>query len=141
MTLVTVPEAAARLGIAPQTVKRRLKRGELHGQQQATPQGFVWLIEVPEDYTINGSGIPGGIPGNTPDAPTLDSPLRELVAMLQTQVEAQQEQLEAKDKQLEARAREVQELHVLLQQAQAQVALPAPRDHRPWWRRVWQRRE
>jgi hypothetical protein len=39
--------------------------------------------------------------------------------------------------QLEVREREVQELHVLLQQAQA--ALPAPRDHRPWWQRLWRR--
>jgi hypothetical protein len=38
-------------------------------------------------------------------------------------------QLEAKDKQIE-------QLHVLLQQAQA--ALPAPRENRPWWR-LWQR--
>jgi hypothetical protein len=45
------------------------------------------------------------------------------------------DQLEAKDKQIEAEGREVQELHVLLQQAQA--ALPAPReDHHSWWRRL-----
>jgi hypothetical protein len=53
-----------------------------------------------------------------------------MVAMLQERVNAQQEELEA-------RRREVQELHVLLQQAQA--ALPTPRDHRPWWQRLWRR--
>jgi hypothetical protein len=41
-----------------------------------------------------------------------------------------QEQLQSKDGQIE-------QLHVLLQQAQA--ALPAPRDHRPWWQRLWRR--
>ena len=46
------------------------------------------------------------------------------------QVQAQKEQLSAKDRQFG-------ELHVLVQQARA--ALPAPRDKRPWWRRVWWR--
>jgi predicted RNase H-like nuclease (RuvC/YqgF family) len=58
---------------------------------------------------------------------------QELIEALQSQIQAQKDQLEAKDKQIEARGREVQELHVLLQQAQA--ALPAPRDNRPWWHR------
>ncbi len=48
MPFVTVPEAATRLGIAPQTVKRRLKRGKLRGRQESTPQGFVWLVDVPD---------------------------------------------------------------------------------------------
>jgi hypothetical protein len=46
-----------------------------------------------------------------------------MVAMLQAQ-------LEVKDKQIE-------QLHVLLQQAQA--ALPALKQNRPWWQRLWQR--
>ena len=47
------------------------------------------------------------------------------------------DQLEAKDKQIEARGREVQELHVLLQQAQ--TALPAAGDNRSWWHKLWHR--
>ncbi len=140
MTLVTVPEAAVRLGISPQTVKRRLKRGELGGEQRATPQGFNWLIEVPEEHTTNGT--PNGIPTGTPMSsaigaddisagiPSGDSSVYELVAALQTQVDAQQKQLEAKD-------RQIGELHVLLQRAQ--LALPAPEQSRPWWRRLWPR--
>ena len=54
--------------------------------------------------------------------------MKALVARLEAQVSAQQGQLTAKDHQIE-------QLHVLLQQAQA--ALPAPRG-RPWWR-WWQR--
>jgi hypothetical protein len=38
--------------------------------------------------------------------------------------------------QLDSKDRQIEQLHVLLQQAQA--ALPAPRSGRPWWR-VWQR--
>jgi septal ring factor EnvC (AmiA/AmiB activator) len=51
--------------------------------------------------------------------------LEEMVAMLQAHIVTQGSELEAKNQQ-------ISELHVLLQQAQA--ALPAPRDGRPWWR-------
>jgi chromosome segregation ATPase len=56
--------------------------------------------------------------------------LREMVSMLHAQVEADREELTSKNKQIE-------QLHVLLQQAQA--ALPAPRDNRSWWQRWWRR--
>jgi hypothetical protein len=56
--------------------------------------------------------------------------LKDEVSLLQHQLDAQQTQLESKDKQIE-------QLHVLLQQAQA--ALPAPRDNRSWWQRLWRR--
>jgi hypothetical protein len=88
MPFVTVPEAATRLGIAPQ----RVKRGKLRGHQETTPN---------------------------------------------EQVQAQKEQLSAKDRQLENKDRQIGELHVLVQQAQA--ALPAPRDNRSWWQKLWRR--
>jgi hypothetical protein len=182
MPFVTVPEAATRLGIAPQTVKRRLKRGKLRGRQETTPQGFVWLVDVPDipDYHRGGitngishgiphsdADIPGGIngkPAGTPDgdlgtpdnilieessnneAPSISERVailntevegqRALIASLNEQVQAQKEQLSAKDRQLENKDRQIEELHVLLQHAQ--VALPAPRENRPWWR-FWER--
>jgi hypothetical protein len=56
---------------------------------------------------------------------------QELVDSLQAQVKVQQEELTAKNKQIE-------QLHILLQQAQS--ALPAPTENRQsWWRRLWQR--
>jgi chromosome segregation ATPase len=70
--------------------------------------------------------------------------LRELVDTLRSQVEAKDREAETRDKQmeilsqqLEAKDRQIGELHILLQQAQA--ALPAPRDNRSWWRRTWRR--
>ena len=57
-----------------------------------------------------------------------------LVATLKCQIAGQQEQLSVKDLQLETKDRQIGELHILLQQAQA--ALPAPKEnrHRSWWR-------
>ncbi len=123
--------------------------------------------EVPPGISQSDPDMPGGINGipvGTPDGDlgasadflTEDSPYdealsilervailntevegqRALIASLNEQVQAQKEQLSAKDRQLENKDRQIGELHVLLQQAQA--ALPAPKDHRPWWR-FWER--
>ena len=112
---VTITEVARRLGISERTVRRRLHNGELSGRQVATPQGFVWTVEVPDD------GPNGQTNGKAADG-ELEA-LRELVAVLKDQVETKDQQ--------------IKELHILLQQAQA--ALPAPRENRSWWRRVWRR--
>lgn len=44
---VPIKEAAERLGVSADTIKRRMKAGELVGHQKPTAQGFVWLVEVP----------------------------------------------------------------------------------------------
>jgi transcriptional regulator with XRE-family HTH domain len=56
--------------------------------------------------------------------------LEELVGALWDRIRAQEEEIAAKNKQIE-------QLHVLLQQAQ--TALPAPKDSRPWWQKLWHR--
>ena len=122
--LLTIAEAAQRLGVSIDTVHRRLKRGQLSGHQHTTPQGFTWLIEIPV-APRDSESTPADAPAIAGDTHRLE----QMVSMLQAQVDAHQLQLETKDQQ-------IKELHVLLQQAQA--ALPAPRDMRPWWR-FWQR--
>jgi len=61
--LVPMTEAARRLGVSVDTVKRRLKRGDLTGEQLPTPQGFTWLIAMPI-----GSGSADTPPNQTHDA-------------------------------------------------------------------------
>jgi transposase-like protein len=129
MELVTVPEAARRLGVTEDTVKRRLRKGELQGERKARPQGYTWMVELPDEESETDSTVTGTVSSSGDD--TVDHRvsngeirrLEEMVSMLQHQ--------------LEVREREVQELHVLLQQAQA--ALPAARDNRRWWQRLWRR--
>jgi len=105
--LVSVGEAARRLGVSTDTIRRRIGKGELTAHQEPTPQGFRWEVELqPNDQPVNGHE------GNT----------EALVTALQAQVEAQGQELDA-------RRREVAELHQLLAQ---QTALNAAR--RPWWR-------
>lgn len=114
---VTIQEAAHKLGIAESTVRRRLRNGELQGEQMTTPQGYTWLVELPDDVTAEkesdlllseGAGV-----------------MRELVDSLRSHVNGLEGQLTTKDRQIE-------QLHVLLQQVQA--ALPAPSEPKSWWR-------
>jgi hypothetical protein len=127
---VTIPEAAQLLRLSEYTVRRRLRTGELTGHQVASPGGFAWMVEVPDDLAQDAT-TESHYSGEM-------AAMRALLARAEAQIASQETQLQAKDKQLETRAREVQELHVLLQQAQA--ALPAPKeDRQSWWRRLWQR--
>jgi len=106
---VSVGEAARRLGVSTDTIRRRIGKGELTAHQEPTPQGFRWEIELgPDDQPLNGH----------------DGDNELLVTILRDQVQAQAEELDA-------RRREISELHVLLQTAQ--TALTAP-ERRSWWR-------
>lgn len=114
---VTIQEAAHTLGIAESTVRRRIRNGELEGQQMPTPQGYTWLVDLPDDLAIEKEaeqeiGVESGL-------------LRELVDSLRSHVNGLEGQLGTKDRQIE-------QLHVLLQQVQA--ALPAPSERKPWWK-------
>ena len=137
-------EAAHQLGVSVDTVKRRIQKGELKGHQQPRPQGFVWLVEMPEE-----TNLPGSNPANTPvDTAVTAGELRRLEEMVQflkgelngrdVQIESWKQEAEAHREQLQAKDRQIEQLHVLLQQAQA--ALPAPKeDRQSWWQRLWHR--
>jgi hypothetical protein len=125
---VSIQEAATRLGVSAETIRRRVHKGVLRSRQVPTPQGFVWMVELPNEEPQQ--GIHAGE----------SEQLHELVAVLKAQLEKKDHQLEiqaaAHQEQLEAKDRQIEQLHVLLQQAQA--ALPAPKENRSWWR-FWQR--
>lgn len=122
MASVSVMEAATHLGVSHDTIRRRIRNGELKAHQEPTPQGYVWRVELPEDgaavETINSAACREVV-----------DVLKDEVALLRDQLAAHQEELASKNKQIE-------QLHILLQQAQA--VLPAPKENRSWWR-FWQR--
>jgi septin family protein len=149
MVWVPKEEAARLLGVSVDTVERKLKRGEFNSKQDPRPRGWRWLVEIPQDVATaetfeapasNPANAPADAPANEPEAlreliDTVKDEVAELRRQLQSQAESYQQQLEAKDQQLEAKDKQIEQLHILLQQAQA--ALPAPRDHRSWWQRLW----
>ena len=112
MERLTIADAAERLGVSPVTVRRRLKKGELSGEQEPTPQGYEWRVLLP--FTIE---PPPSTDGDHPPPPPNDQAetmqvLRDTIVLLRDE--------------LETRTREIERLHVLLsQQASALNALPA----------------
>src|SRR6266508_6760300 len=44
-------EAAAELGISVDTARRRLRKGQLIGEQRPTPQGFTWCVCIGDGAT------------------------------------------------------------------------------------------
>ena len=140
MVWVPKEEAARLLGVSIDTIERKLKRGELKGKQDPRPRGWRWLVEIPQDVATaetsadNPANAPADAHANELEAlrelvDTVKDDVAQLRRQLQSQAESYQQQLEAKDKQIE-------QLHILLQQAQA--ALPAPRNNRRWWQ-LWRR--
>lgn len=95
---VTITEAARHLGVSPDTIRRRIRRGELTAYRQPVGRGYVWLVDVADESSASSSG-----------AGRARATMRggELVALLREE--------------LDARRREVQILHRLLAQAQAMV--------------------
>jgi len=110
---VGIAQAAHMLGLSQDTVRRRLRAGELAGEKVKGAGGFRWMVDVPE---VDGE------PPTTPPANGQgdNEALRELVDTLQEQ--------------LTARTREVAELHQLL----GAKALPDP-GMKPWWWMFWRR--
>jgi excisionase family DNA binding protein len=63
---VTIAEAAAQLGISSDTVRRRIRRGELAAVQVSTPNGPAWRVLLGSLSTL-GSAL-GAAPSRPSDA-------------------------------------------------------------------------
>jgi hypothetical protein len=136
--LVSIAEAGKILGLAEITIRRRLRSGEIKGHKRSTPQGYVWIVELSEEDLQRNRGHEeenGKHGSDLPEVETADE-----VGYLRQMVEFLKEELKSRElswqQQFQATGRQIEQLHVLLQQA----ALSTPRqDHQSWWRRLWQR--
>ena len=125
--LLTIAEAAQRLSVSTDTIHRRLRKGQLVGHQQPTPQGFTRFVELPVGPRNTNGAAPASAPADAPATAGEVQRLEKMVSMVEQQMETLREELARKNTQIE-------QLHVLLQQ-QA-MALPLPKENRPWWR-LW----
>ncbi len=77
MAKVSIAEAAHRLGISQDTVRKRLRVGELSGTQVRAPGGFRWMVvELPDDVP----GVETKKNGDKEPEDREDQSLAELVA-------------------------------------------------------------
>lgn len=97
---ISLAEAALRLGLTTEAVRKRVARGTLRGFKR----GREWLVIVPD--------APSEPSGRRPD--TDDTPAAETLAMLHAQ-------LSVKDQQIERQQTEVERLTVMLADAQGTI--------------------
>jgi hypothetical protein len=137
---LTLAEAGISLGCSVDTLRRRLKRGELEARQIPTRHGPAWQVRLGDMQGV----VPtvGGMPTQPADSPgTVE--LVQLVGRLQQenrdlagQVGFLQARLGMLEEQLALEAPREQPAPPELQAEPETVSGPAPA---PWWRR-WRRR-
>jgi hypothetical protein len=139
---VPVRDAADRLNVSEDTIRRRLKASALKSRKESTPSGFRWLVEVPDDASAPPMQAPAPDSNHAPaDAHAGEAVvLRELVGVLKAEVGTLTATLAARD-------RDIDRLMILLQRAQqSALTQPAPAgaqagrrqglQQRSWWRRL-----
>jgi hypothetical protein len=119
-----IADAAARLGLSTETVRKRLQRGKLKGFKG---DDGAWRVVLPEPDQAGQSqdSKPDAIQDSSPDN---SGPL---VAALKDEIVFLRSQLQARDE-------EIRRAHVLIQQAQKQPMPLLPGERLPWWKRLFE---
>ncbi len=108
----TLAEVADAYGVSVDTIRRRMKRGELEARRQQTPQGFRWLAVMPEL-------APAGTAQQALGSPQTDATI-DHGSMVVYGPDPRDTLIETLQRELELRNREVSRLHdVIGQQALA----------------------
>jgi len=64
---LTIRDAAERLGVSSDTIRRRLKAGELAGRQEPQgKQGYRWMVQLPDDPQDTPTAVGTAAPGMHP---------------------------------------------------------------------------
>jgi hypothetical protein len=161
--LVSIREAVDRLGVSESVIRRRLRAGTLIGERRQTPQGHVWLVEVPDQPPPSPEPAADQPPVSRPD-PELERELavsREAVTRLEAHCTDLRETNARLGEELAARRLEVERLIVVVREGQRALTppivepdradqaatSPTPSPEPPsdqaatsrsgWWRRAW----
>ena len=124
---VPIKEAAERLGVSPDTIRRRLKAGELTGEREKTAQGFIWRVVLPPEAASGETGSETSTALTAPPGDAVElARLRERVSGLERLTDELTGERDAWRDQATRDGEAARELRILLQQAQAFAnALPA----------------
>ena len=122
MARLSIPEAMHTLGLSQDTIRKRLRSGDLQGQKVKGAGGFRWEVFVADGPTVKGVTQDANHANVTDDGNDgNDSNGGALVDQMQARIDSLETQLTT-------RAGEIDQLHRLL----AQTALNAA-PGRPWW--------
>ena len=122
MARLSIPEAMHTLGLSQDTIRKRLRSGDLQGQKVKGAGGFRWEVFVADSPTVKGVTQDGNHANVTDDGNHGDD------ANGGALVDQMQARIDSLETQLTTRAGEIDQLHRLL----AQTALNAA-PGRPWW--------
>jgi hypothetical protein len=104
-------DVAAAYGVSVDTIRRRMRRGEVEARREATPSGFKWLVRMPPPEEQAASNAAQDAPRSPRAGET-----REHGALA---LEGQTELIEALRGQLAVKDQQIRELHeILARQAQ-----------------------
>jgi len=107
-------EVAAAYGVSVDTIRRRLRRGEMEGRRETTPQGFRWLAQMPsESAGAISASTSTAVQGIESAAPV------ELIATLQRELELRNQEITRLHTVVESQARAIE------QTAAALLVLPS----------------
>lgn len=135
---VSVREAARRLGISPETVRRRIEAGELVGEREAlggSRERFRVRMETPQ-----------GASGERPDMPMTPSTLdatetpTNASALTGRALEIMEALLRANAETFERQAETIADLRERAGRAEASLEAAnaeLTRLRKPWWRKLW----
>ena len=104
-------DVAAAYGVSVDTIRRRMRRGEIEARREATPSGFKWFVRMPSPEERPASNAAQDAPRSPRTGET-----REHGALV---LEGQAELVEALRSQLAVKDQQIRELHeILARQAQ-----------------------
>ncbi len=101
---IPIQRAAMDLGILPSVLIRRIEEGEQKGRKH----GGVWYVDLPENEEELAPMKSQLVKKGQREPTEQEPPNRELIETLRRQIESQAKQIKVKD-------RQIQELHLLLQ--------------------------
>ena len=124
---VTVAEAAVRLGVKEQAIRKRIQRGTLVHDKDGNGRVYVYL-DTQDRAT--GTGTDAGIS-------TLVQSLQEQIAYLRQEAEDWKEEASRKDTIIMSLTQRIPELEAPAKPREASDAAQEPSLRRSWWRKFF----
>jgi len=124
---VTVAEAAVRLGVKEQAIRKRIQRGTLVHDKDGDGRVYVYL-DTQDRAT--GTGTDAGMS-------TLVQSLQEQIAYLRQEAEDWKEEASRKDTIIMSLTQRIPELEAPTKPREASDAAQEPSLHRSWWRKFF----